>query len=109
MEKNIVIDGREYHLAVNGGTPRLYRSMFCKEVFTEMAKAIGDNNEILDAEVFENIAFVMAVQGGSLPMATKIDDWLGEMSSPTAILQVAGELMEMWQLETQTTSKGKKG
>ena len=111
MEKNIVIDGREYHLVTNGATPRLYRSLFRREVFTEMTHAMeekGDGFEVINAEVFENLAFTMAIQGGSLPMATKIEDWLGSMSSPTAIIQVAGEILELWTEETDTTSVGKK-
>ena len=111
MEKNIVIDGKEYRLVTNGATPRLYRSLFRKEVFTEMTHAMeqkGDSFEIVNAEVFENLAFTMAIQGGSLPMATKIEDWLAAMSSPTAIIQVAGDIMELWSEETETTSVGKK-
>lgn len=111
MEKNIVIDGKEYRLVTNGATPRLYRSLFRKEVFTEMTHAMeekGDGFEVINAEVFENLAFTMAIQGGSLPMATKIEDWLASMSSPTAIIQVAGEILELWTEETETTSVGKK-
>ncbi len=108
MEKIVTIDGKECRLVTNGATPRIYRSLFQKEVFTAMTKAINDKGEIVDAEVFENIAYCMAVQGGSIPMNTKIEDWLASMSSPTSVLEVAGEIMELWAVETKATSIGKK-
>lgn len=111
MEKNVKIDGKEYRLVTNGATPRVYRSLFRKEVFNEITHAIeqkGEEFEIVNVEVFENLAFTMAIQGGSLSMSAKIEDWLADMSSPTAIVEVAGEILELWTIETETKSEGKK-
>lgn len=108
MEKKVNIDGKELRLVANGATPRVYRSLFRKDIFKCMITAVNKDGEIQDSEVFENLTFCMAVQGGSVPMATKIDDWLGEFESPMAILNVADQVMDLWNEETETTSTEKK-
>lgn len=108
MERGIEIDGKEYRLVANGATPRIYRGLFHKDVFSGMANAVGDDMTIKDFEVFENLAFCMAMQGGSISTGETIDNWLGTMSSPLAIVNVAPQLMELWAAETETTSTAKK-
>lgn len=108
MEKLVKIDGQELKLAVNGGTPRLYRSLFRKDLFQGMNKAVDENGEMKDSEVFENLAFVMAIQGGSIPMATKIDEWLNAMSNPMAIMEAAPDILDLWLATNEKTSTEKK-
>ena len=108
MERTVVIDGKEYRMVANGATPRVYRGLFKKDIFNGMSNAVSANGEIKDSEVFENLAFCMAVQGGSVSIGTNIEDWLGGMSSPTAILEAAPDIMEMWTNETDTISTEKK-
>ena len=108
MEKLVKIDGQEMKLAVNGGTPRLYRSLFRKDLFQGMNNAVDENGEMKDSEVFENLAFVMAIQGGSIPMATKIDDWLNALSDPMAIMEAAPEILDLWLNTKKETSTAKK-
>lgn len=108
MEKIVKIDGKEMKLAVNGGTPRLYRSLFRKDLFQGMNNAMDENNDIKDSEVFENLAFVMAIQGGSISMSAKIDDWLNAMSNPMAIMEAAPDILNLWLATKETTSKAKK-
>lgn len=107
MERTVNIDGKEYRLVANGLTPRKYRELFGKEVFLGMTTAMNEKGQILDTEVFENLAFCMAVQGGSMPEKT-IDEWLEKMNDPMAIMNAAPEIMEFWLKETETTSIGKK-
>ena len=109
MEKTVNIGGKEYKLVANGATPRVYRGLFKKDVFNGMQNAVTSKGEILDSEVFENLAFCMAVQGGSLSIGTKIEDWLAEMESPMSIVEVAAEVMELWSETTATTNNEKKG
>ena len=108
MEKNIVIDGKEYRLVANGATPRKYRSLFRSDIFGGISTAVNAQGEILNSEVFENLAFCMALQGGSVPEDMKIDDWLATLSSPLAIMEAATQILELWTEETTTTSIGKK-
>lgn len=108
MEKIVKIDGQELKLAVNGGTPRIYRSLFRKDLFQGMNNAMDENGDIKDSEVFENLAFVMAIQGGSLPMAAKIDDWLNAMTNPMAIMEAAPDILDLWLATKEETSTAKK-
>ena len=108
MEKLVKIDGQEMKLAVNGGTPRLYRSLFRKDLFQGMNNAVDENGDMKDSEVFENLAFVMAIQGGSIPMATKSDDWLNAMSDPMAIMEAAPDIFDLWLNTKKETSTAKK-
>lgn len=107
MERTVNIDGKDYRLVANGLTPRKYRELFGKEVFLGMTTAMNEQGQILDTEVFENLTFCMAVQGGSMPEKT-IDEWLEKMNNPMAIVNAAPEIMEIWMAETKTTSIGKK-
>ena len=108
MEKVVKIDGQELKLAVNGGTPRLYRSLFRKDLFQGMNNAVDENGNIKDSEVFENLAFVMAIQGGSIPMGSKIDDWLNAMSNPMAIMEAASDILDLWVATNERISTAKK-
>lgn len=107
MERAVNIDGKDYRLVANGLTPRKYRELFGKEVFLGMTTAMNEKGQILDTEVFENLAFCMAVQGESMPEKT-IDEWLEKMNDPMAIVNAAPKIMEIWMAETKTTSIGKK-
>ena len=108
MDRTVNIDGKAYRLTANAATPRIYRGMFKRDVFHDIQKATDANGEILNSEVFENLAYCMAIQGGSMSTGTTIDDWLAGMASPMAIINIAGELMEIWAEETATTSTEKK-
>ncbi len=108
MERTAEIGGKEYRLVINGGTPRIYRSLFKRDIFRDMPKAVSANGEINDTEVFEDLAFVAAVQGGSISLGTKIEDWLASLDSPLAVLEIVPTLMEMWAADTATISTAKK-
>ena len=108
MERGIILDGKEVRLVANGATPRIYRGLFRKDVFVGMANAVDENGNLLDAEVFENLAFTMAMQGGSVSTGTKIEDWLASMENPLAIVDAAADIMAIWTADTETTSEEKK-
>ena len=80
----------------------------CIEAFSARNNAVDENGDIKDSEVFENLAFVMAIQGGSLPMAAKIDDWLNAMTNPMAIMEAAPDILDLWLATKETTSIAKK-
>lgn len=106
MEKTIKIGGKETHLVANGATPRLYRAFFKKDVFRDMQKAVSDDGEILDAEVIENLTFVMAKQGGL--EGYNIEEWLAGMSTPMSVIEAAEEVFDLWLGTTETVADGKK-
>lgn len=106
MEKVIKVDGKDVRMIANGGTPRLYRAMFKRDVFGDMAKAIGEDGGVQSTECFENLAFVMAKQGGL--EGYDIDAWLAGMESPTAILEAVPDILELWTATNETSVSGKK-
>ncbi len=108
MERQVTIDGRQYHMVANGATPRIYRGLFKKDVFKDTQKMISPDGTINDSEVFENLAFLMAVQGGEIPSGTKIEDWLAGMDSPTAILEAAPDIIGLWNDNMDQDSEAKK-
>ena len=105
MEKVVSIDGKETRMVANAATPRLYRSMFGKDVFADMTHAVAEDGSINSAEVFENLSYTMAKQGG---LAEDIDTWLGSFESPTAIIEAVPEILNLWLGTQQTTVNGKK-
>lgn len=106
MERVIKIDGKETRLVANGGTPRIYRALFKRDVFGDMSKAIGDDGNINNSEVFENLAFVMAKQGGL--EGYDIDAWLATMENPTAIIEAVPQILELWTDTNETAVDSKK-
>lgn len=108
MERSITIDGKELRLVTNGATPRIYRGLFRKDVFADMARAVDEDGTIHDSEVFENLAFCMAMQGGSVSTGAKIEDWLAGFGRPLAIMEAAPAIIELWAAETETTADAKK-
>lgn len=109
MNKIVMIGGREYTLTANGSTPRIYRAMFNgKDVFSGISSAVSSAGELKDIEVIENLAYCMAIQGGSIPSDMSIDAWLESFDSPLAVIEAAPKILEFWGEETNTTSIGKK-
>jgi len=109
MEKVVTIDGKEYKLKATGSTPRVYRSLFKSDVFSDIQRAVTPTGDLVGIDVFENLAYCTALQGGSISTGTNIEDWLDSFNSPTAIIEVATDLMDLWTAETDTMSVGKKG
>lgn len=106
MEKLVKLDGKEVRMVANGGTPRLYRAMFKRDVFKDMNYSVNDEGEIENAEVFENLAFVMAKQGGL--EGYDIDAWLATMENPTAIIEAVPDILELWTDTNETAVDSKK-
>lgn len=106
MEKLVKIDGKEVRLVANGGTPRLYRAMFKRDIFGDIGKAIDEDGDVKSVECFEDLAFIMAKQGGL--DGYDIDAWLASMESPTAILEAVPDIFELWTDTTETVVDGKK-
>jgi len=105
MEKSLRIGGKDVQMVANAATPRVYRSCFKKDLFIGMQHAINEDNEVTDFEVFENLAYVMAVQGG---LKESVDDWLAGFDSPTAVIEAIPEIIGLWADNTTATSNGKK-
>ena len=113
VKKTIEIDGKPIQFKASASTPRLYRTLFHRDIFKDLSKLEKSfkkscdsvDFEVNDLEIFENCAYVMAFQADhSIPK--DINDWLDQFDM-FSIYQILPELLSLWgaNLETQVESK----
>lgn len=107
MEKIITIDGKEMNMAANGATPLIYRTIFGQDIFADLQGAV-EGEMLKDPSVIERLAYVMGRQGGSIEKETTLEDWLGSIDDPMALILSAGEVMTLWTGNRKTLSSSKK-
>ena len=125
MEKIINIGGKEVKMRASALIPRLYRFRFGRDIIRDMTalkKAFNKKNELpedateeqkqdaalseMNLMIFENVAYIMAKHADpSIP--DDPNEWLDgfEMFS---IYEILPEILQMWKLNNETTSKPKK-
>lgn len=138
MEKVLFIDGKEVGFRATALTPRLYRHKIGRDMVRdlnqlkrsyekavsamEMQKPGEDATEaqvkeyeqavkdaqlsVMDLEIFENAAFVMARQYDQTVPGTP-EEWLDSFST-FSLYEVLPAILELWQVNQQTTSIPKK-
>lgn len=122
VEKTVTISGQNIKFKASAAVPRLYRTLFHRDVFKDMTKLEksmkrvtpkkGKENpdqppefEVEDLEIFENLAYAMAYHADkSIPK--NIDDWLDQFDM-FSIYQILPEILSLWgtNLETEVNSK----
>ena len=98
IKREIEISGKKVPFRSSATIPRLYRAKFKR---TEN----GEELQIEDLEIFENVAYVMAYHAdNSIP--AKIEDWLDQFDM-FSIYEVLPQILELWgeNLVTDVTSK----
>lgn len=115
ISKIVVIDGKEVELRASASIPRIYRIKFRRDILqdlTKLKKAFVDNQEegkefeILDLELFENIAYVMAKYADpSVPI--EIGDWLDQFNM-FSIYEIMPVILELWCLNEESQIESKK-
>jgi hypothetical protein len=71
-----------------------------------MENGEGSSMEIEDLEIFENVAYIMALHADpSIP--TTIDEWLDQFEM-FSIYEVLPEILDLWGSNLVTTSTAKK-
>ena len=118
MEKTIMIDGRPVPFKATGNTPRLYRTVFRRDIFrdiNELAKAVDkankegiDRGSVLDVaslEIFENVAYIMAKQADST--IPNIENWL-DAFNVFSVYEIMPQIIELWNLNTEQIAESKK-
>lgn len=112
MQRVINFNGRELTFASNALMPRLYRYHFGKDVMVEL-KRFGDayqkDPDSLNYEVLENMAWLMLKLGSGEEVSRETPEaWLATLESPTAVYELAPELMDLWAASQKTTAVPKK-
>ena len=116
IERTIDIDGKKVPFRSSATIPRLYRAKFKRDIFQDLSKLEksynkkakeGDDLQIEDLEIFENVAYVMAYHADS-SIPKSIDEWLDQFEM-FSIYQVLPEILELWGENMMAQVEAKKG
>lgn len=114
QEKTVLISGKEVRFRSSAAIPRLYRIKFKRDIFKDLTKLEksykgktdeGEEMQIEDLEIFENVAYIMAYHADHT-IPDNIDDWLDQFEM-FSIYEVLPEILELWgsNLVTDVASK----
>ena len=115
LEKTIKVDGKDVKFRSSATVPRLYRIKFGRDIFKDLAKLEkaykgkeedGEELQIDDLEIFENVAYVMAFHADSTIPGT-IDEWLDQFEM-FSIYEVLPEILKLWGTNLITDAEAKK-
>lgn len=127
METTIQIDGRDVKFRASAAVPRLYRIKFRRDIMQDMARLqrafvrvmnekpadMEDDTyiqqkgfEILDLEIFENVAFAMA-QHADPTIPNEVGEWLDQFEM-FSIYQVLPEILALWVRNEESLVESKK-
>ena len=108
QEKTVLISGKEVRFRSSAAIPQLYRIKFKRDIIKDRPKLEksykgktdeGEEMQIEDLEIFENVAYIMAYHADHSIPGT-IDDWLDEFEM-FSIYQVLPEILELWGANTE--------
>ena len=115
QEKTIQISGKSVRFRSSAAIPRLYRIKFKRDIFKDLTKLEksykgktddGEEMQIEDLEIFENVAYIMAWHADpSIP--GDINDWLDKFEM-FSIYQVLPEILDLWGTNLVTDIQSKK-
>lgn len=125
MEKILKIDGKDVKMRASALIPRLYRFKFGRDVMKDMMtlqkayKKVKELPEdateeekqeaqlsVLDLTIFENMAYIMAKHADRTVPDT-VEEWLDGYET-FSIYDVFPTMLELWNLNQETTSIPKK-
>lgn len=115
-KKTIIKNGKEYHFAATGATPRKFRNHFKRDMLTELANIYKDadeetmkalqNGDIdaakvdinqVDMGLMEDMAYIMCID----EKPARVDEWLEQFEIMDGI-EIVTEAFELWE-ESETT------
>lgn len=125
MDKVLTISGKEVGLRATALTPRLYRHKIGRDIIQDMSQlqkafskaaqiskdATDEEREaaqlsVMDLEIFENVAFIMARQyDQNIP--DTVEAWLDEFDT-FSIYEIFPVILDLWNLNNKTTANPKK-
>lgn len=115
MDKIIQIDGKEVKFRATARTPRLYRALVGRDMIADMNKlqkrfqkvGEGDQFDILDLQIFEDTAYIMARHANPDMKERSADEWLDSFDM-FSIYEILPQIFELWAINTKQTSTPKK-
>lgn len=106
----------EVNFKASANVPRMYRIWFRQDIIKDMselktaAQRVSESGEEFSAfelTMFENIAYTMARLGGDAQNFPPIDEWFDGFSI-FSIYEILPELLDLWNMNMETTSDAKK-
>ncbi len=103
LQKTVKIGDQEVTFKSSASIPRLYRLKFRRDIFRDLSRLEqsykdrtdgGEQLEIEDLEIFENVAYIMALHADPTIPGT-IDEWLDQFEM-FSIYQILPEILELW-------------
>ena len=115
LTKTVKVGDREVTFKSSAAIPRMYRIKFKRDIFKDLTKLEksykdkGDGSkelEIEDLEIFENVAYIMALHADkSIP--STIDEWLDQFEM-FSIYEILPEILELCGSNLFTDAKSQK-
>ena len=115
LTKTVKVGDQEVTFKSSAAIPRMYRIKFKRDIFkdlTKLEKSYKDKDdgtkelEIEDLEIFENVAYIMALHADPSTPAS-IDAWLDQFEM-FSIYEVLPEILELWGSNLFTDAKSAK-
>ena len=116
IEKTVKIGEQDVTFRSSASVPRLYRIKFGRDIFKDLSKLEksfqekggkdGSTMEIEDLEIFENVAYIMALHADPTIPKT-IEEWLDQFEM-FSIYEILPEILELWGSNLFTDAKAKK-
>ena len=116
IKREIEICGKSVPFRSSATIPRLYRAKFKRDIFKDLSKleasykgtkTKGNEFQIEDLEIFENVAYIMAYHAdNSIP--STIEEWLDQFDM-FSIYEVLPQILELWGENMMTDVAAKKG
>ena len=115
LEKTVLASGKEVRFRSSAAIPRLYRIKFKRDIFKDLSKLEssykgktddGEELQIEDLEIFENVAYIMAWHADPTIPGT-IEEWLDEFEM-FSIYQILPEILDLWGTNLVTDIQSKK-
>ncbi len=103
LEKTVTVGDREVTFRSSAAIPRLYRIKFKRDIFkdlTRLEKSYKEREdgtkelEIDDLEIFENVAYIMALHADPTTPKT-IEEWLDQFEM-FSIYEILPQILELW-------------
>ena len=116
MDKVVTIDGKEIKFRATARTPRLYRALIGRDMIADMNRlqkafdpknAEESNLDMLNLQIFEDTAYIMARHADPEIEQKTADEWLDTFDM-FSIYEVLPEILQLWAINTKQTSTPKK-
>ena len=134
LTKTVKVGDREVAFRSSAAIPRMYRIKFGRDIFKDLTKLeksykdkklnkteaktdaktdeaakdiAEDNFEIEDLEIFENVAYIMALHADPKNTPKTIEEWLDDFEM-FSIYEILPEILELWGSNLFTDVKARK-